>query len=107
MQPKIRVSLVAEKDKDARKLIRLFEQFPEFAVVDTFAAAGNGAKTFDVQVVQLSLAIILQRRMGRLFTLFLTVYGPTNSALRTPCSRRMRQRRKSGRQPWRLQLGCR
>jgi hypothetical protein len=103
MQPKIRVSLVAEKDKDARKLIRLFEQFPEFAVVDTFAAAGNGAKTFDVQVVHAEHLA----QMGRLFTLFLTVYGPTNSALRTPCSRRMRQRRKSGRQPWRLQLGCR
>jgi len=51
MQPPIRVSLIAEKDEDARKLTRLFEQFPEFAVVDTFAAVGDGPKTFDVQVI--------------------------------------------------------
>lgn len=43
MQPSIRVSLVAEKDEDVRKLKLLFEQFPEFVVVE--------AEAFDVQVV--------------------------------------------------------
>jgi DNA-binding NarL/FixJ family response regulator len=51
MQPPIRVSLIAENDEDARKLNRLFEQFPEFAVVDPFTAAANDPAAFDVQVV--------------------------------------------------------
>jgi DNA-binding CsgD family transcriptional regulator len=51
MQPPIRVSLIAEKDEDARKLTRLFGQFPEFTVVDTFATVGNALGTFDVRVV--------------------------------------------------------
>ena len=51
MQPLIRVSLVAEKDEDAHKLSRLFEQFPGFAVVNSFATAGLEPGTFDVRVV--------------------------------------------------------
>ena len=50
MQSSIRVSLVAGKDEDARKLKRIFEQFPEFAVVDSFAPARVEVETFDVQV---------------------------------------------------------
>ena len=51
MQPLIRVSLVAEKDEDARRLSRLFEQFPGFAVVNSFATAGLESGNFDVRVV--------------------------------------------------------
>ena len=51
MQPPIRVSIFAEKDEDSRKLIRLFKQFPGFAVVNSFANAEFGPGTFDVRVV--------------------------------------------------------
>jgi len=86
MQPKIRVSLVAEKDKDARKLIRLFEQFPEFAVVDTFAAAGNGAKTFDVQVVHAEHLAQLSDHFAKADgpTLYLVPHGVRPNELRAP-----------------------
>src|SRR5215471_16441762 len=51
MQAPIRVSIVAEKDVDFRKLIRVFEPFPAFAVVNTSAAARLKPRTFDVRVV--------------------------------------------------------
>lgn len=51
MQPLIRVALVAEKDEDARRLSRLFEQFPGFSVVNISATARLGPGAFDVRVV--------------------------------------------------------
>jgi DNA-binding NarL/FixJ family response regulator len=71
MQPPIRVSIFAEKDADFRKLIRLFEQFPGFAVVNSFANAEFGPGTFDVRVVQgenaAQLALLAQARVPTLY----------------------------------------
>jgi DNA-binding CsgD family transcriptional regulator len=86
MQPLIRVSLVAENDADARKLRRLFEQFPGFAVVNTFATAGLEPGTFDVRVVHgerlAQLALLAQRPVP---TLYLVPHGSIRTdELRAP-----------------------
>lgn len=86
MQPLIRVSLVAENDADARKLRRLFEQFPGFAVVDTLSTAGSEPGTFDVRVVHgerpARLALFAQVPVP---TLFLVPHGSIQTdELRAP-----------------------
>lgn len=71
MQPPIRVSILAEKDEDSRKLIRLFAQFPGFAVVNSFANAELGRGTFDVRVVHggnvAQLAVLARARVPTLY----------------------------------------
>jgi DNA-binding NarL/FixJ family response regulator len=71
MQPLIRVSLVAENGADARKLRRLFEQFPDFAVVSTFSTAEPEPGTFDVRVVHgqrlAQLALLARVRVPTLY----------------------------------------
>ena len=76
MQPLIRVSLVAENDADARKLRRLFEQFPDFSVVSIFSKAEPEPGTFDVRVVHgerlAQLALLAQVPVP---TLYLVPHG--------------------------------
>jgi DNA-binding CsgD family transcriptional regulator len=85
MQP-IRVSIVAENDEDARQLIRLFEQFPGFGVVNTFATAGLEPKTCDVRVVHVqNLAQLALLAQVPLPTLYLVPHGSIQSnELRAP-----------------------
>jgi two-component system, NarL family, response regulator YdfI len=76
----IRVSIVAEKDEDFRKLSRVFEQFPGFAVVNAFATARLEPRTFDVRVVQggnlAKLAVLAQARVP---TVYLVPCGSVRS----------------------------
>jgi DNA-binding CsgD family transcriptional regulator len=69
MQAPIRVSIAAEKDEDFRKLSRVFEQFPAFAVVN--ATARLEPKTFDVRVVHgenlAKLAVFAQARVPTVY----------------------------------------
>ena len=80
MQPPIRVSIVAEKDEDSRKLSRMFEQFPSFAVVNASATARLEPRTFDVRVVHgenpAKLAVLAQARVP---TLYLVPHGSVRS----------------------------
>jgi len=80
MQAPIRVYIVAEKDEDFRKLSRILDQFPAFAVVNTFATAGLEPRTFDVRVVHgenlAQLAVLAQERVP---TLYLVPHGTVRS----------------------------
>jgi len=80
MQAPIRVSIIAEKNEDFRKLSRVFEQFPAFAVVNTFANARLEPRTFDVRVVHgenlANLAVLAQARVP---TVYLVPRGSVRS----------------------------
>jgi DNA-binding CsgD family transcriptional regulator len=80
MRSPIRVSIVAEKDEDFRKLRRVFEQFPGFAVVNRLASARLEPTAFDVRVVYgedlAELAALVQARVP---TVYLVPHGRIGS----------------------------